>query len=145
MAKLTKKQEALLERYNDSNLTTLHECYGSWSWAKEHAYNDCVARMEALNGYGFKIISYNTSVFTIGFRYQKDGKEFFHYETDRTILDFEIGEGDAYDYEDFKKDYDALGEETKKHLANSGVCVGSMQEAKDIMKISKKFDILFKM
>lgn len=87
---MTKKQEAILRAYNYSHKTTLHECYGSWSWAKEHAYNYCKRLCEEMNGYGFKIIGYNTCMFSVGFIYYKGDKKMFHYETNATTLDFEI-------------------------------------------------------
>lgn len=85
---MNKKQQGILDAYNNSNLETLHECYGSWSWSKERAYNYCKQLCASMNGYGFTIISYNIFMFTIGFKYRKDGKEFLHYESDRTTLDF---------------------------------------------------------
>jgi len=142
---MNKRQQSILDAYNNSDLRTLHECYGSWSWAKEYAYEDCKRTCANMNGYDFRIISYNTCMFSIGFRYKKDGKEYLHYETNVSVLDFEIGKGDAYGYDDFKQDYDALSDKTKEHLANSGVQVHSMQEAKDLMKISTMFDLLFNM
>ena len=42
----------------------------------------------------------------------------------------------------FKADYDSLSDDTKKHLANSGVVVTSVEQANDVMKISKAFDAM---
>lgn len=42
----------------------------------------------------------------------------------------------------FKADYDKLSPKTKEHLANSGVEVTSVEQAEDVMKISKAFDTL---
>ena len=85
---MNKRQQSILEAYNNSNLETLHECYGSWSWAKENAYNYCKRLCADKNGYGFTIIGYNIFMFTIGFKYRKDGKEYLHYESNKTTLDF---------------------------------------------------------
>ena len=137
--KLSKRYEAILRAYQNSNLTCLHECYGSWSWAKEHAYNYCKGLCDRMNGYDFKIVSYNTNMFSIAFLYQSDGKTMLHYETNKTTLDFDVS-GHIYTYEDFEDDYNNLSDETKQHLANSGVCVHSMGEAEDLMKSAKMFD-----
>lgn len=45
----------------------------------------------------------------------------------------------------FKKDYDSLSDETKKHLANACPHITSREQADDIMAISKAFDILFRL
>ncbi len=45
----------------------------------------------------------------------------------------------------FKSDYDSLSDTTKKHLANACPHITSREQADDIMKVSKVFDILFRM
>lgn len=50
-------------------------------------------------------------------------------------------EADAW-FNAFKKRYDNLHENTKQHLANSGVMVNSVEEAESVMAISEAFDLL---
>ena len=89
--KLNKRQQSILEAYNRSDLYYLHECYERPSWFKMRAYEDCKKTCADMNGWGFTIISYNTCMFSIGFKYVKDGFVWLHYETNRTTLDFKIG------------------------------------------------------
>ena len=141
---MNKKQQSILDAYNNSNLTNIYQCYDKPSYFKVRAFNECKDACDACDGWGFKILSYNTFMFTIAYQYKKDGKTWLHYESDKSVRDFIIDEGDAYDYDDFKKDYDALSENTKKHLANAGVSVSNMQQAKDLMQISALFDLLLR-
>lgn len=85
---LTKKQFSIVKRHQSSNLYYLYQCYDRPSWYKQCAYDNCKAKCSKLNGYDFKIIGYNSQMFSIGFYYVKDGKKTFHYETNRTSLDF---------------------------------------------------------
>lgn len=48
-------------------------------------------------------------------------------------------------FNNFKARYDALGETTKKHLANSGVVLESQEQAESVMKVSEAFDVMFKL
>jgi hypothetical protein len=56
-------------------------------------------------------------------------------------------EKDAFEawFNAFKKDYDNLSDKTKKHLANACPHITSMQQAQDIMQVSKAFDVLFRL
>jgi hypothetical protein len=85
---MTKYQTQLLQKHSSSSTHYLHECYDKCSSAKMRAYDDCKARCSAMNGYDFKIITSNRNMFSIGYYYNQDGKTMFHYETNKTILDF---------------------------------------------------------
>lgn len=85
-------QKAILQRYEYSDNYNLWQCYERPSYYKVRAYEYCKSLCAQMNGWGFKIIGYNTSMFSIGFKYKKDDKTMFHYETNRTTLDFEIDE-----------------------------------------------------
>lgn len=146
-----KNETAILRAHERASATTLRECYGSWSMAKECAYNECKKRCREVGGNDFKIISHNGWQFTIGYYYvDKSNKVRFHYESANATRDFEVKsetlkEFSPYSYEQFEEDYNSLCETTKQHLANSGVTVHSMNEAKSLMRMSKAFDILFKL
>lgn len=62
----TKRAENFVNAYNRSTDTTLRHCYGRYSWEKEHAEYDCRRKMDNENGFGFRILSYNTFQFTCG-------------------------------------------------------------------------------
>lgn len=58
-----------INRYSKSDLYTLHHAYGRPSYAKENAWNYCIDLMRKYDGYGLKVISYNTFMFTAGFMF----------------------------------------------------------------------------
>ena len=87
---MTKKQQEILRKHLLSNRYTLSDAYKKPSKDKIEAYNDCRKTFEEKNGYKFKIIARNMYVFSIGYFYNVDLKTYFHYETDRTILEFEV-------------------------------------------------------
>lgn len=88
---MTKKQYEILQRHNQSELFTLWDCYERPSQNKIDAFNKCRdAYLSKPSARNFKIISYNTNMFSIGFYYYKVNTLMFHYETNKTIMDFEI-------------------------------------------------------
>lgn len=87
---MTKRQRGILNRYINSHLYELRQCYNSWSDAKEYALWKCKYHCEQANGYNFKIISYNSQMFSIGYCYKIDEVPYFHYETNRTSEDWRI-------------------------------------------------------
>lgn len=48
----------------------LSDVYGSYSDAKENAYNECRELCDRFNGWGFQIGSYNANVFTVQFKFE---------------------------------------------------------------------------
>ena len=59
-----------IDRYNRSDMVTLNHAYARPSTAKENAYWYCRRLMAKLNGWGLKVISYNTFMFTAGFLFK---------------------------------------------------------------------------
>ena len=47
----------------------LDSVYGSYSANKARAWRHCQEKQAELNGYGLKVITYNTTIFTAGFEY----------------------------------------------------------------------------
>lgn len=45
----------------------LSDVYGSYSYAKEYAYNDCLECFKRLDGFAWQILSHNVFQFTVGF------------------------------------------------------------------------------
>lgn len=69
------------DRWVNSSLNTLRDCYNNYSVHKENAYNYCWELFRKYNGDVFGIISYNSMVFSVGFTGEIDGKKAFFYIT----------------------------------------------------------------
>ena len=87
---MTKKEQAMYNRYCSANVSMLCEVYGSWSSAKEYAYAHCLDRQRHYNGYDGRITSANTNFFCYAFRYQTNDGERLRYMTGRNNYDFLI-------------------------------------------------------
>lgn len=86
---MTKANEAILRSYIRSNKHTLWDCYESFSSKKRSAWEYCENLMNKYNGYGLKVISSNGWMFTAGFLFTEDGKDYLMYITksqDKKIL-----------------------------------------------------------
>lgn len=66
-----------------SNNTELYQVYGSYSVYKARAFEYCKALMHDLNGYGLRILSFNSQAFTVGFEFAdpETGEAMFAYIT----------------------------------------------------------------
>lgn len=65
----TKKAQGLIERFYNSELDTLEQCYKSCSNAKRNAYYYCLYKCSDMGGWRFRIISFNSQTFTCGWLY----------------------------------------------------------------------------
>lgn len=96
MVKMTKKNEGLLDNYQRAWATELWDVYGSCSYAKREAFNDCKRHERAFNGYDGRICTWNSQTFTYAFRYEGiDPKtdelhEYLRYYTAWNTYEFEI-------------------------------------------------------
>lgn len=66
------KERQARKRYNAwerSEDYALEFVYNSFSTRKARAWRYCQEKQAELNGYGLKVISHNTSIFTAGFEY----------------------------------------------------------------------------
>ena len=77
----SKKAVALAQNYWNSYRRTLNDCYVRPSLAKENADFWCRERMVECGGYDYRICTYNTSMFTAGYRFKENGIEYLAYET----------------------------------------------------------------
>ena len=66
----TKKAQGLIERFYNSEIDTLEQCYVSCSTAKRKAYYDCLRKYVNMGGWRFRIISFNSQNFTCGWLYE---------------------------------------------------------------------------
>ena len=79
---MTKKDKSTIFNYLKSNKFSLMDCYKSASCYKWRVYNSIIEEMKKLNGYNFKIISYNQNIFTCGFTFDSaSGSKFLKYYT----------------------------------------------------------------
>lgn len=77
--------------YNISEMQTLSQVYGRYSYRKYNAYEECIFEMRRLEGWRFRIITHNTSTFTCGFTYidTKTGVLMFRFITKWNRYDIE--------------------------------------------------------
>lgn len=66
----TKKAQDLIERFYNSEIDTLEDCYERCSAAKRKADYECTNKCAAMGGWRFRIISFNTMSFTCGWLYE---------------------------------------------------------------------------
>lgn len=57
------------------------DCYNKPSWAKIRAEREIVEECINKGGYAYSVISYNTSIFTCGYLFRKDGELWFAVHT----------------------------------------------------------------
>ena len=66
----TKKAQDLIDRFNHSTFDMLQDCYKSYSKHKFRAFQECVTKSFEMDGWRFRIISFNTMSFTCGWLYE---------------------------------------------------------------------------
>ena len=65
--KTTKKAKNFISSYQNSTNFRLEDCYNNYSYAKQNAFDYCINKMNKMNGYDGRIISYNCSFFSYAF------------------------------------------------------------------------------
>lgn len=86
-------RRAALSHYADYKRSTaysLRDVYGSYSRAKEDAWDYCKELMYKLGGYGLKVISSSRYMFTAGFMFEEDGKTMFMYISPKRDVAVEV-------------------------------------------------------
>ena len=79
---MTKKQlKAKYQEYLKAPIRYVNDVYARPSIYKERAERDILAHMLDQNGYGYRVMSYNSSFFTVGYIIQNDEGKLFVYET----------------------------------------------------------------
>ena len=71
----------------------LCDCYKNPSWAKVKAESAIIKECYNYDGYGYSVISYNTSMFTCGYLFKMDGELWFAVHTPRDYGEMKV-EGD---------------------------------------------------
>lgn len=85
------RKDAFRAAYKTAWKTELNECYASWSSYKQKAYDFQRILCYDMNGEGFKILSANTSFFTVAFLFPdpETGVLMLHIATGRNTYEFE--------------------------------------------------------
>ena len=78
------------DAYRKSYNYRLSDVYGSYSRAKEDAWEYCKELMDKFNGYGLKVITYSRDIFTAGFMFEEDGKTMFMYISPKRDIAVEV-------------------------------------------------------
>lgn len=79
---MTKRERNAYTEYKRSTASTLWEVYGTWSRAKEQAFDYCRRLCYEHGGHDLRIITANTFTFTAGFEFTaEDGRAAFMYIT----------------------------------------------------------------
>lgn len=89
----SKRAQGFLQGYYKSDLYYLTDCYNKPSIEKSLAYDVCFKKFCANDSArDFRIISYNTFQFTVGWLYRRDEDDvlMLHVETAYNVYDFEI-------------------------------------------------------
>lgn len=77
----SKKALHAYNRYVPFKNGCLFDVYGSFSQAKQRAYDYCIKLANDLGGRGFSIMGANCMQFTVGFTFSIDNKKYFAYIT----------------------------------------------------------------
>lgn len=73
---MTKRERTIVRAYRKSQNRSLSQCYKSFSEGKREAYKVCVHKYLEDNGEDFRIISYNTCIFTVGYVVKEEDKQY---------------------------------------------------------------------
>lgn len=78
-----KRVNGIINSYKNYAGRDLSDCYKKASVAKQRAYAYCRDLQRKYNGYDFRVISYNTFMFTVGFKFvdTETGKVMFMHIT----------------------------------------------------------------
>ena len=86
----TKEMGKYYKIYSTANNTKLEDIYSKYSHEKEMAYLRCQEIKQKLNGYGLKLLTHNTFMFTAGFLAELNGKDIFVVITPNNIEYMEV-------------------------------------------------------
>ena len=84
---MTKRERAILNRYYDSTVRDLGKCYHTFSERKRQVYKDCVHQYLEDDGQDFRIVSYNTNIFTVGYTIDNGNKLVYITPTKKEVIE----------------------------------------------------------
>lgn len=90
-AKMTKKQQGLLQAHQNMNLGTVYDVYDKPSQTKINAWHNILDDCEGLNILNVpKIVSFNTFSYSVSFEYIQNNEKRLRYYTSKNTYDFVI-------------------------------------------------------
>lgn len=90
LKKNSTKANHYINEYNNAKYTSIYHCYCKPSYHKEKAEENCLARCREFNGYGYRVLSFNTCVFIAGYIAEMDAKTWLVVETAQNIYKIEL-------------------------------------------------------
>ena len=87
---MTKKELAMYHNWLNAKHASVYEACDRPSYAKVRVEQSIIDEMGALNGYGYRVTSYNTFNFACAFIYWRDDVERMVYYTHANRYDFAI-------------------------------------------------------
>ena len=69
------------------------DCYANPSWSKIRAEREIVEECINKGGYAYSVISYNTSIFTCGYLFKRNGELWFAVHTPSYYGEMKVEEG----------------------------------------------------
>ena len=83
---MTKRQQQILTQYERSSAHSVREVYGRLSSRKIAIENSILRDMLDVNGSGYRVTGHNSSFFSCGFTYERDGERILrHYTASKTV------------------------------------------------------------
>lgn len=75
------RRDEIITRYNNSRIGSVYECYTKPSTRKCVAERAIMHEMAENNGYDYRILSYNSQMFTCAYRYKLGNTEMLVFHT----------------------------------------------------------------
>ena len=72
---------------------SIYDCYKNPSWAKASVERDIAKEIYNRDGHGYSVISYNTTMFTCGYLFNRDGELWFAVHTPSYYGEMKVEEG----------------------------------------------------
>ena len=89
---LTQKQAEMFRKYCNSNATSLHDVYKTWSNEKEEAFKACLSDMKRNGGQDMHITSAGQQFFSCAYRVIRDDGAYLVYHTYANRFEFKYME-----------------------------------------------------
>ena len=89
---MTKRQQQIIDNYNKSTSYSLDDVYNNYSVYKARAERQIINEMQAVGGWGYKIIGANSCSFSCAYLRQNKDDGFieivYHTAQNKQVLDF---------------------------------------------------------
>lgn len=89
---LNQKQADMFCKYCNSNATSLHDVYKTWSAEKEEAFKACLSDMKRNDGQDMRITGASSNFFSCAYRIIRDDGAYLVYHTHCNRFEFKYME-----------------------------------------------------